>query len=349
MVFTMLRTTYRKVPTTAFVSQTCKFASTLAFIESTKEGKIVPSSLNALTAAQELGNPIHAVMLGSQASATASALKSSVKCEKLDKILVSNADAFDNYLPERVAPLLAQILKSDEYTHFVTAANAIGKNTLPRLGALLDNQPINDITKIVDAKTFVRPIYAGNAIATVECSQSKKLISVRPSAFDSIPQGSTESAAVEEVKVTESKPQIDIKWEGENLIKSERPDLGSASIVVSGGRALKDKETFDKLLIPLADVLHAGIGATRAAVDNGFCDNSMQIGQTGKVVAPDLYLAIGISGAIQHLAGMKDSKVIVAINNDPEAPIFKVADYGLEGDINQVVPELTQKLKEAQS
>lgn len=347
MVCTMLKSAFFKLPVAGFASRSGRFASTLAFIETTKEGKIVSSSLNALTAAQQLGNPIHAVILGSQASAAASELKSSFKCDQLGKILVSNNAAFENYLPERIAPYLADLLKNDDYSHFITASNAVGKNALPRLGALLDNQPINDITKIVDATTFVRPIYAGNAIATVECSQAKKLISVRPSAFDPIPQGSSESAAIEETDVAEVEKQIDIKWEGENLVKSERPDLGSASRVVSGGRALKDKETFDKLLVPLADVLHAGIGATRAAVDNGFCDNSLQVGQTGKVVAPDLYVAVGISGAIQHLAGMKDSKVIVAINNDPEAPIFKVADYGLEGDIYQIIPELTQKLKDA--
>ncbi|CAR28472.1 hypothetical protein ZYGR_0S01030 [Zygosaccharomyces rouxii] len=345
----MLRTLRFRIPTAGPFIKSHRFASTLTFIETSKDGSVVSSSLNALTAAQQLGNPIHAVILGSQASAAANALKSSVKCEKLAKILVSNNVGFDHYLPEKVAPVLARLLQNEEYSHFVAASSTVGKSNLPRLGALLDLQPISDITKIVDAKTFVRPIYAGNAIATVECSQPKKLISVRASAFEPIAQGSTDSALIEEVQGLEPESSIDIKWEGETLVKSERPDLGSASIVVAGGRALKDKETFDKILVPLADALHAGIGATRAAVDNGFCDNSLQVGQTGKVVAPDLYIAVGVSGAIQHLAGMKDSKVIVAINNDPEAPIFKVADYGLEGDVYEIVPELTQKLKEVQN
>ncbi|GAV54882.1 hypothetical protein ZYGR_0AS02050 [Zygosaccharomyces rouxii] len=345
----MLRTLRFRIPNARLFTKSRRFASTLTFIETSKDGDIVSSSLNSLAAAAQLGNPIHAVILGSHASAAANKLKTSVQCEKLAKILVSNNVGFDHYLPEKVAPVLGQLLQNDEYSHFVTASSTVGKTNLPRLGALLDLQPINDIIKIVDTKTFVRPIYAGNAIATVECSQPKKLISIRASAFEPIAQGSTDSAAVEELQELEAESSIDIKWEGETLIQSERPDLGSASRVVTGGRALKDKENFDKILIPLADALHAGIGATRAAVDNGFCDNSLQVGQTGKVVAPDLYVAVGVSGAIQHLAGMKDSKVIVAINNDPEAPIFKVADYGLEGDVYKIVPELTQKLKEVQN
>lgn len=345
----MFKTLCSRVPSAGFFTRSQRLASTLAFIETSKDGNVVPSSLNVLTAAQKFNNPIHAVILGSEASAAANTLKSSVQSEKLEKILVSNSEGFDHFLPEKIAPVLASLLKNDEYSHFVTASSTVGKNALPRLGALLDFQPISDITKIVDAKTFVRPIYAGNAIATVECSQSKKLISVRPSAFESIAEGSTDSARVEEMQSLQPESSIDIKWEGENLVKSERPDLSSASRVVSGGRALKDKETFDKILVPLADALHAGIGATRAAVDNGFCENSLQVGQTGKVVAPELYVAVGVSGAIQHLAGMKDSKIIVAINNDPEAPIFKVADYSLEGDIYDLVPELTQKLKGLQN
>lgn len=345
----MFRTLRLGIPTPRLFIKSRRFASTLTFVETIKDGNIAPSSLNALAAAVQLGNPIHAVILGSNAATAAKTLKSSVQCEKLSKILVSNNVGFDHYLPEKVSPVLARLLQNDEYSHFVTASSTVGKSNLPRLGALLDLQPINDIIKIVDAKTFVRPIYAGNAIATVECSQAKKLVSVRASAFEPIAQGSTDSAVIEEMQALEPESSIDVKWEGETLVKSERPDLGSASRVVAGGRALKDKETFEKVLIPFADALHAGIGATRAAVDNGFCDNSLQVGQTGKVVAPDLYIAVGISGAIQHLAGMKDSKVIVAINNDPEAPIFKVSDYGLEGDIYKIIPELTQKLKEAQN
>ncbi|GCF00052.1 electron transfer flavoprotein alpha-subunit [Zygosaccharomyces mellis] len=342
----MLRALRFQIPTAKLFTKSQRFASTLTFIETSKDGNLVSSSLNALTAAAQLGNPIHAVILGSHASTAANILKSSVQCEKLTKILVSDNIGFDHYLPEKVAPLFAHLLKNDEYSHFVSASSTVGKTNLPRLGALLDLQPINDIIKILDSRTFSRPIYAGNAIATVQCSQPKKLISIRASAFEPITQGSTDSAVIEEIQQIEPETFIDVKWEGETLMKSERPELGSASRVVTGGRALKDKETFEKILVPLADVLNAGIGATRAAVDNGFCDNSLQVGQTGKVVAPDLYVAIGVSGAIQHLAGMKDSKVIVAINNDPEAPVFKVADYSLEGDAYEVVPELVRRLKE---
>lgn len=344
----MIRSVQRKLTTVTPFTYS-RFSSTLAFIETSKEGAILPSSLSVLNAAQQLGNQVTALVLGPQASTAASALKSSVECEKLTKILVSNSAVFDNYLPEKMTPLLVKLLKGDDYSHFVVASSAVGKNVLPRVGALLDYQPICDIIKIIDCKTFVRPIYAGNVIATVECTQPKKLISVRASSFDAIPQGSTDSAVVEDAVSVEDTSNLAIKWEGESLVKSERPDLASATKIIAGGRALKDKATFEKLLVPLADVLHAGIGATRAAVDSGFCDNSLQIGQTGKVVAPDLYIAIGISGAIQHLAGMKDSKVIVAINNDPDAPIFKVADYGLEGDIYKLVPELTATLKQKQT
>lgn len=324
-----------------------RLASTLAFVETTKEGAIVPSSLNALTAAQQLGNDVTALLLGPQASAAASALKSSVQCTKLNKVLVSDDVKYEHYLPENVTPLLINLLKGQEYSHFVVASSAVGKNLLPRVGALLDRQPICDITNIKDAKTFVRPIYAGNAIETVENTQDKALVSVRASAFEAIPEGSTDSAVIEQISFADESTGLDVQWEGANLVKSSRPDLSSASTIVAGGRALKDKETFDKLLVPLADALGAGIGATRAAVDSGFCDNSLQVGQTGKVVAPDLYVAVGISGAIQHLAGMKDSKKIVAINSDPDAPILKVADYGLEGDLFEIVPELTEKLTQA--
>ncbi|CCE91018.1 Aim45p TDEL_0C01290 [Torulaspora delbrueckii] len=324
-----------------------RLASTLAFIETTKEGAIVPSSLSALNAAQQLGNDITAILLGSQASAAANTLKSSIQCSKLNKVLVSGDAAYDHYLPEKVTPLIVNLLEGEDYSHFVVASSAVGKNLLPRVGALLDYQPVCDITKILDPKTFVRPIYAGNAIETVENTQAKTLLSVRASAFDAIIAGKSDKATIEDVG-SEEHSGGDVKWENAKLVESERPDLSSASTIVAGGRALKDKATFDKILLPLADTLKAGIGATRAAVDSGFCDNSLQIGQTGKVVAPDLYIAVGISGAIQHLAGMKDSKKIVAINSDPDAPIFKVADYGLEGDIYEIVPELTEKLKQLQ-
>ncbi|QLG74850.1 hypothetical protein HG535_0H01770 [Zygotorulaspora mrakii] len=342
----MIRSVSRKLLFGGSSFRCNRLASTLAFVETNKEGSIVPSSLNALNAARGFNNDLVVVILGSNASKAASKLKSSIKCENLKKILVSTDEQFDNYLPEKVGPLLVNLLKDKEFTHFVTASSAVGKNVLPRIGALLDLQPICDITKIVDSKTFVRPIYAGNVISTVECTQAQKLIGIRASAFDPIAEGSSDTAVIEDIATVEGdSSSLQIEWENANLTESERPELSSASKVVAGGRALKDKATFEKLLTPLADVLHAGIGATRAAVDSGFCDNSLQIGQTGRVVAPDLYIAIGISGAIQHLAGMKDSKVIVAINNDPDAPIFKVADFGLQGDIYEIVPELTKKLE----
>ncbi|CUS22667.1 LAQU0S06e03246g1_1 [Lachancea quebecensis] len=319
-----------------------RLASTLVFLESSKDGKIVQSSLSALSAAEQLGNPIKALFAGSHSTKAAEQLKLGFSTSLVDQIIVANNEVYDNYLPEAVTPLCLELLKDNEFSHFVVASSAVGKNFLPRVGALLDYQPVCDITKIVDSTTFVRPIYAGNALATVQCTQEKKLISVRASSFPACGAGSFEAPIIEAPQVPIS--ELGAKWESENLVKSARPDLGSADKVVSGGRGLKNKETFDKLITPLADSISAAIGATRAAVDSGFCENSLQIGQTGKVIAPDLYIGVGVSGAIQHLAGMKDSKVIVAINSDQEAPIFQVADFGLVGDLNEIVPELTKKL-----
>lgn len=332
-----------KVPSVLYKSASfSRLSSTLAFIETSPEGKVLQSSLSALNAANQLGNPISALVVGSNANAASEEVRNKIKCGNLNKIIVAKNAAYDNFLPEMLTPLCTELLRSDQYSHFIISSSSVGKNVLPRIGALLDYQPICDITKIVDANTFVRPIYAGNALATVKCPQDKKLISIRSSSFPSIEEGVNEAEIVDAPPM-ESSP-LGTQWEGASLVKNERPDLGSATRIVSGGRGLKNKETFERLVTPLADSLHAAIGATRAAVDAGFCDNSLQIGQTGKVVAPDLYIAVGISGAIQHLAGMKDSKTIVAINNDPEAPIFQVADFGLVGDLNEIVPELTQKI-----
>lgn len=333
-----------RLVTRAFRPNNFRFASTLTFLESTANGEISPASLSALNASSKLKNPITAVILGSGAPSAAETLKNNYKCDGLSNILVLNDSRFDHYLPEKIAPALAELLKSDDYSHFVTASSSVGKNILGRIGAELDSQPVSDVLEIKDEQTFVRPIYAGNIITTIKLSQKKQLVSIRPSSFDAVASGSTSGANITE-KSVDIPDSNAIEWESENILKSGRPELGSAKVIVSGGRAFKDKETFEKLLTPLADTLHAAIGATRAAVDNGFCDNSLQIGQTGKVVAPDLYIAAGISGAIQHLAGIKDSKVIVAINNDPEAPIFKVADYALVEDVYKVLPELTEKLK----
>ncbi|EJS41309.1 YPR004C [Saccharomyces arboricola H-6] len=321
------------------------YASTLAFIESSKDGSISKSSLSLLAAAEKLSNPITAVITGSQAEKTAKALKFFYSCKNLEKLILFEDSKLDACLPEKLTPLLVNLLKGKEYSHFVVSNSSVGKSILPRVGALLDVQPVCEVTVIKDPNTFVRPIYAGNVISTIECPTEKKLLSIRASAFAPIAEGSMESVSIK--KETDIPPcDLDVNCVKTILTRNERPELTSAQNVVTGGRALKDKETFDKLLSPLADVLHAAIGATRASVDNGLCDNSLQVGQTGKVVAPDLYIAVGVSGAVQHLAGMKDSKIIVAINNDPDAPIFNVADYGLQGDLYKIVPELTEKLRE---
>ena len=245
-------------------------------------------------------------------------------------------------LPENYAPLLVENIKKGGFTHIIAGHTAFGKGLMPRVAALLDSQQISDVTAIEDEKTFVRPVYAGNAIATVESSDDIKIITIRGTAF---PAAAAEggSAAIEDG--VDPKFESSTEWVSENLAKSDRPDLATADKVVSGGRGLKSKEDFDRVMLPLADALGAAIGASRAAVDSGYADNSLQVGQTGKVVAPQLYLCAGISGAIQHLAGMKDSKVIAAINKDPDAPIFQVADVGLVGDLFEKVPELTKKLK----
>lgn len=250
-------------------------------------------------------------------------------------------------LPENFAPLLVENIKKGGYTHVIAANTAFGRNVLPRVAALLDSQQVSDITAIQDDKTFVRPIYAGNAIATVESSDPVKVITVRGTAFPAPAAGGGGSAAAAVEDGVDPKVEPQAEWVSEDLARSDRPDLASAKRVVSGGRGLKSKDDFDRIMMPLADALGAAVGASRAAVDNGYADNSLQVGQTGKVVAPELYMAVGISGAIQHLAGMKDSKVIAAINKDAEAPIFQVADVGLVGDLFEKVPELTEKLKKA--
>lgn len=238
--------------------------------------------------------------------------------------------------------MLVENIKKGGYTHIIAGHTAFGKNLLPRVAALLDSQQISDITAIENENTFVRPFYAGNAIATVESTDAVKVITIRGTAFaPSVPESG--SAVVEEG--VDPKSDSPTEWVSEDLAKSDRPDLATASRVVSGGRGLKSKEEFDKVMLPLADALGAAVGASRAAVDSGYADNSLQVGQTGKVVAPQLYMAVGISGAIQHLAGMKDSKVIAAINKDADAPIFQVADVGLVGDLFEKVPELTEKIK----
>lgn len=295
------------------------------------------ATLNVVTAAQQLGGDITVLVAGDNANAVAA---EAAVVAGVAKVLLVNSPAFAHNIAEAVAPVIAALAR--DYSHVLAAATTNGKNILPRAAALLDVQMISDVIKIESPDTFVRPIYAGNALATVQSSDAIKLLTVRLTAFG--PAAKTGgSAAVE----TPAVPAGDSKtaFAGQELSQSTRPELTAAKIVVSGGRGVASKENFH-LIEGLADALGAAMGASRAAVDAGFAPNDIQVGQTGKVVAPELYLAVGISGAIQHLAGMKDSKIIAAINKDPDAPIFAVADYGLVADLFTAVPELTKALNE---
>ncbi|GAW12155.1 hypothetical protein ANO14919_015130 [Xylariales sp. No.14919] len=315
-----------------------RLLSSLAILEQ-REGKLNHGSLSAITAARSIGGSIHGFVAGSNVKPVA---EEAAKVEGVEKIIAVDNVAYEKGLPENFAPLVVENIKKGGYTHIIAGHTAFGKNLMPRIAALLDSQQISDITAIESENTFVRPIYAGNAIATVESSDSVKIITIRGTAFPAA-EAQGGSAAVEDG--VDPKSEASAEWISEDLAKSDRPDLATASKVVSGGRGLKSKEDFDNVMQPFADSIGAAIGASRAAVDSGYADNSLQVGQTGKVVAPQLYMAVGISGAIQHLAGMKDSKVIAAINKDPDAPIFQVADVGLVGDLFEKVPELTEKLK----
>ncbi|MEX5379508.1 electron transfer flavoprotein subunit alpha/FixB family protein [Acinetobacter towneri] len=294
------------------------------------------ATLNVVAAAQKIGGDITVLVAGSGAQAVAD---QAAKVPGVSKVLLADDAAYANQLAENVAKLVAELGKG--YSHILAASTTTGKNILPRAAALLDVSMITDIVAVDSAKTFKRPIYAGNAIATVESSEAIVVGTVRGTAFDPV-AAEGGSAAVEAATVTGDAGIS--KFVSEEIVKSERPELTAARIVVSGGRGVGSGENYHKVLDPLADKLGAAQGASRAAVDAGFVPNDMQVGQTGKIVAPDLYIAVGISGAIQHLAGMKDSKVIVAINKDEEAPINAVADYWLVGDLNTVVPELVSKI-----
>ena len=294
------------------------------------------ATLNVVAAAQKIGGDITVLVAGSGAQAVAD---EAAKVAGVSKVLLADNAAYANQLAENVAALVADLGKG--YSHILAASTTSGKNVLPRAAALLDASMITDVIGVEGAKTFKRPIYAGNAIATVESAEDIVLATVRGTAFDAV-AAEGGSAAVE--AVADVKDAGISKFISEEIVKSERPELTAARIVVSGGRGVGSGENYHTVLDPLADKLGAAQGASRAAVDAGFVPNDMQVGQTGKIVAPDLYIAVGISGAIQHLAGMKDSKVIVAINKDEEAPINAVADYWLVGDLNTVVPELVSKL-----
>ena len=307
---------------------------TLVWVEHDNKS-LADATLAAVTAAGKLGE-VHLLVAGSGCRAVAD---EAAKIEGVGKVHLADDAAYEHALPENVAPLVADLM--GHHDAFVAPATTTGKNIAPRVAALLDVMQISDILSVEGDKTFTRPIYAGNAIATVESSDEKLVITVRGTAFEkAAAEGG--SASVEEVSgPTDAGLSTFVS---EEIAESDRPELTSAKVIVSGGRALKDSETFEQIITPLADKLGAGIGASRAAVDAGYVPNDYQVGQTGKIVAPELYIAVGISGAIQHLAGMKDSKVIVAINKDEEAPIFQIADYGIIGDLFSVVPALTEAL-----
>jgi len=297
---------------------------------------IKPATLNAVTAATQIGGDVHVLVAGQGAAAAAQAAS---QVTGVARVILAEGESLAHGLAENLA---AQVLAlAGDYSHILFPATASGKNTAPRVAARLDVAQISDITKVESADTFERPIYAGNAIATVQSADAKKVITVRTTAFDAA-AATGGSAAVESIAAVGDSGKS--RFVGVDVTKSDRPELTAAKIIVSGGRALGSSEKFNEVLTPLADKLGAALGASRAAVDAGYAPNDWQVGQTGKIVAPQLYIAAGISGAIQHLAGMKDSKVIVAINKDPEAPIFSVADYGLEADLFAAVPELVEKL-----
>ncbi|SON57949.1 Electron transfer flavoprotein large subunit [Hartmannibacter diazotrophicus] len=293
------------------------------------------ATAKALTAAAAMGGDVHVLIAGKGCQGAAEA---AAKLSGVAKVLVADDASLEHQLAEPVASLIVGL--SGGYDAIVAPATSNAKNTMPRVAALLDVMQVSDITAVVAPDTYERPIYAGNAIQTVKSSDAKKVVTVRTSTFQATPEGG--SAPVETISVA-ADPAIS-SFVGEDLSVSDRPELTSAKIIVSGGRALGSEEKFQEVILPLADKLGAAVGASRAAVDAGYAPNDWQVGQTGKVVAPDLYIALGISGAIQHLAGMKDSKVIVAVNKDEEAPIFQVADYGLVGDLFEVVPELIKEL-----
>lgn len=297
--------------------------------------RVAPATLHTAAAARKIDPDVHLAVLGSDC---ASVLEAAAKIHGVKKVLASDSPVYAHFLAEALAPAIVAI--ADRYSHILFPATSFGKNLAPRIAAALDVQQISEIVSVESPDTFRRPIYAGNAIATVRSSDRTKIVTVRTTAFEALkPEGGQASRESLDAPPSPS----GVAFVKSELSQSMRPELGSARIVVSGGRALGSAENF-KMIEALADKLGAAIGASRAAVDAGYAPNDLQVGQTGKVVAPELYIAIGISGAIQHLAGMKDSKVIVAINKDPEAPIFQIADYGLAGDLFAIVPELTGKL-----
>ena len=297
--------------------------------------EVKPFTLNAITAASQINDDLHVLVIGKNADPVAKSLS---EVPNVKKVIHVDNDIYENYIAENYTPVILK--QAENYSHIVCSANTFGKNLMPRIAALLDTSQVSDIIKVISEDTFLRPIYAGNAFATVKSTDKKKCVTIRPTSFDPAPNS---GGSAEIVKGENTDPSQNTKFVKKEEIKSDRPELGTARIVISGGRGMQSGENF-KLITAIADKLNAAIGASRAAVDAGYITNDHQVGQTGKVVVPDLYIAVGISGAIQHLAGMKESKVIVAINKDGEAPIFSVADYGLEADLFDALPKFLEEL-----
>jgi len=300
------------------------------------DNKVVkPFTLNAITAASQIDQDLHVLVIGCKADDVA---KSISQIPNVKKVIHIDNEIYENFLAESFTSVIVK--QAENYSHIICSANTFGKNLMPRVAALLDTSQVSDIIKVISADTFLRPIYAGNAFATVKSSDAKKCITIRPTSFDpAIASG----GSAEIVKAETGEATNLTKFIKREEVKSDRPELGTARVVISGGRGMQSGENF-KLITAIADKLNAAIGASRAAVDAGYITNDHQVGQTGKVVVPDLYIAVGISGAIQHLAGMKESKIIVAINKDGEAPIFSVADYGLEADLFEALPQFLEEL-----
>ena len=297
--------------------------------------EVKPFTLNAITAGSQIDQDLHVLVIGNKADEVS---KSIAQVPNVKKVIQIDHEIYENYLPENFSPVI--ITQAENYSHIVCSANTFGKNLMPRVAALLDTSQVSDIIKVISPDTFLRPIYAGNAFATVKSTDKKKCVTIRPTSFD---PAATSGGSAEIVKAEASDATKLTKFVKREEVKSDRPELGTARVVISGGRGMQSGDNF-KLITAIADKLNAAIGASRAAVDAGYITNDHQVGQTGKVVVPDLYIAVGISGAIQHLAGMKESKVIVAINKDGEAPIFSVADYGLEADLFEALPQFLEEL-----
>ena len=292
-------------------------------------------TLNAITAATEIDKDLHVLVIGNKADGVAKSLS---EVPNVKKVIHIDNEIYENFLAENFAPLI--IKQAAKYSHIVCSANTFGKNLMPRVAAVLDTSQVSDIIKVISSDTFLRPIYAGNAFATVKSKDQKKCITIRPTSFEPAPSS---GGSAEIVKGESGQASPLLKFIKREEVKSDRPELGTARVVISGGRGMQKAENF-KLITAIADKLNAAVGASRAAVDAGYISNDHQVGQTGKVVVPDLYIAVGISGAIQHLAGMKESKIVVASNKDGEAPIFSIADYGLEADLFEALPQFLEEL-----